>query len=271
MGSAEVGVVAIRPGLTLSYAAQGDPSRTAVVFLPGPTDSWRSYAPVLERLPSSTRAIAVSQRGHGDSAKPPNGYAIADFAGDVVPLLDALGVDQAVLAGHSGSSPVVRRVALDDPGRVAGLVLEASPTTLRGNAGLHTFIDSVVSTLQDPIDRDLARSFLADTSSDDLAPELIDELVAELVKVPVRVWKETFAGLAEYDDGAELEHLEAPTLLLWGDADRIVTREMQDTLAARIQHAELHVYEGVGHTPRWEAPDRFSADVAAFAALCGFA
>ena len=128
-------------GLTLSYAEQGERSRQALVLLPGPTDSWRSYEPVLARLPSSVRAVAVSQRGHGDSDKPMTGYRVEDFAADVVPFLDVLGIDRAVLAGHSGSCPVVRRVAIDQPERVAGLVLEASPTTLHGDPRLEEFVD----------------------------------------------------------------------------------------------------------------------------------
>jgi non-heme chloroperoxidase len=120
--------------VTLSFVTQGDESGPVLVLLPRPTDSWRSYEPVLERLPSSIKAIAVSQRGHGDSDKPTTGYRVEDFASDVMALLDALGVERAVLGGHSGSCLVARRVAIDKPERVAGLVLEASPTTLRGDA-----------------------------------------------------------------------------------------------------------------------------------------
>ena len=79
----------------------------AVLMLPGPTDSWRSYQPILGLLPRSVRAIAVSQpgQGHGASDKPETGYRVEDFAADVVPLLDALNVERAVLAGHSGAAP----------------------------------------------------------------------------------------------------------------------------------------------------------------------
>ena len=116
------------------------------------------------------------------------------FASDVVPLLDALGVDRAVLAGHSGSCLVARRVAIDHPERVAGLVLEASPTTLVGDTKLQRFVESVVLHLEDPIAADFARSFVVDTSSDDMAPEVVDQFVEDLLKVPARVWRETSRG-----------------------------------------------------------------------------
>jgi non-heme chloroperoxidase len=256
--------VTLASGTRLSCAATGPESGPGAVLLPGPTDSWRSYVPVLDLFPSSIRAIAVSQRGHGDSDKPASGYRVEDFAADVVPLLDELGVERAVLAGHSGSCLVARRVAIDHPERIAGLVLEASPTSLRGDAGLEAFVTAVVSNLHDPIDAAFARSVVVGTSSEDLAPELLDQLVNDLLRVPARVWKEMFAGLLAYDDLAQLGTVTAPTLLIWGDADGLVNREMQDTLAQLIRNAELRVYEGVGHTPRWEDASRFSSDVVDF-------
>jgi non-heme chloroperoxidase len=261
--------VTLATGITLSYAAQGESSGPVLVFLPGPTDSWRSYEPVLARLPSWVRAVAVSQRGHGDSDKPASGYRVQDLADDVVDLLDSLGVERAVLAGHSGSCPVARRVAIDHPERVSGLVLEASPTTLRGDAGFERFLGSVVSNLTDPIDRTFATSFIADTSTGGLEPEVIDRLADELLKVPARVWMQMFGDLSEYDDLHELDRIAAPTLLIWGDADRLVTRDMQTELGTRIPSAEVLVYATVGHTPRWEDPARFAQDVASFVAASG--
>jgi len=253
----------LRSGTTLSYAERGDPTGPVVVLLPGPTDSWLSYQPVLDHLPPAIRAVAVSQRGHGDSDKPAAGYRVEDFAADVVPFLDALGVEHAVLAGHSGSCLTVRRVAIDAPERVAGMVLEAAPMTLRDER-LAGFVTSVVARLEDPVDPGFARSFVVDTASEALGQELLDRLVAELLKVPAPVWKEMFAALIEDDDTDELGLIAAPARLLWGDGDGLVTREMQDELLQALPAAELVVYAGIGHTPRWEVPARFAADVAAF-------
>jgi non-heme chloroperoxidase len=255
-------MVGLDSGVTLSFSEQGPVGAPTVVLLPGPTDSWRSYGPVVASLPKSVRSVAVSLRGHGGSSKPQTGYRIEDLALDVVPLLDALGIERAVLAGHSGSCLVARRVALDAPHRVRGLVLEASPTTLRGDADLLRFVDRVVSGLSDPVDREFARSFIADTSSADLTAELVDMLVEDLLEVPVVAWREMFASLLEYDDTAELARITAPVTLIWGDADPLVTREAQDELVRLLPLAELRVYEGAGHTPRWQQPGRFARDIA---------
>ena len=260
----EVSTVTIGTGPTLSYAEQGNGSGPALVLLPGPTDSWLSYEPVLARIPPSIRVIAVSQRGHGDSDKPATGYRVEDFAADVVPLLDTLRIERAILVGHSGSCLVARRVAIDEPERVAGLVLEASPTTLHGNPQLTEFVESIISGLEDPIDPEFARSVIVDTSSDEVGPELLALLAGEILKVPARVWREMFADLLQYDDTPDLGRITAPTLLIWGDADEIVPRGMQEQLTRRISRADLVVYPGVGHAPRWEDPARFASDVVAF-------
>lgn len=261
-----VSTVALGHGLALSCATQGDEGGPVLVLLPGPTDSWPSYEGVLRQIPQSIRVVAVSQRGHGDSDKPAGGYGVEHFAADVVSLLDCLGIERAVLAGHSGSCMVARRVAIDHPDRIAGLVLEASPTTVRGHAALNDFVTSVVSGLEDPIDPTFARSFVTSTSTDALAPDVLDRLVGELLKVPARVWKEMFGALLTYDDVPELGRIIAPTLLVWGADDGLVGREMQELLVGRIPTVELLTYAGVGHTPRWEEPTRFADDVAAFTA-----
>jgi pimeloyl-ACP methyl ester carboxylesterase len=208
--------------------------------------------------------MAVSFRGHGSSDKPSTGYSVNDLATDVEELLEVCGIEKAVIAGHSGSCLVARRVALDVPERTVGLVLEGSPVTLRGNVRLAEFVRSVVMRLEDPIDPGFARSFLADTSSAALDAGLLDKLIDDLLEVPTHVWRELFASLLDYDDVAELERISVSTLLIWGDADSLVTREVQDELARLLVRSQLLVYAGIGHTPRWEDPGRFVADVAAF-------
>jgi non-heme chloroperoxidase len=186
-----------------------------------------------------------------------------------VRLLDALAIDRAVLAAHSGACMTARRVALDHPDRVAGLVLEASPTTLVGDAALEAFVTSVVDALADPIDPDFAREWIGDTSSEATAerPET-DLLVAEVLKVPAHVWKETFGSLLTYDDTSELWGIAVPTRLIWGSADQLVTQDAQEALVRLIRSANLSVYAGSGHAPRWDEPDRFADEVGAFTIDC---
>jgi non-heme chloroperoxidase len=258
--------VALSTQVALSLVDLGDRrSSSVLVLLPGLSDSWRSYEAVLPHLPRSIRTIAISQRGHGDSDKPQTHYSIRDFAADLQGILDALGVRRAVVAGHSSASIVARRFALDHPERVAGLVLEGSFLHL---VGVPDEVKRTLAALTDPIAREFVRDFNAGTFVHPPAAAFVDAMVDESLKAPARVWRESFASLLEYDDARELPALAAPTLIVWGDRDGIIDRRATEALARSIPSSKLLAYGNVGHTPHWEAPERFARDVAAFVEQC---
>ena len=74
----------------------------------------------------------------------------------------------------------------------------------------------------------------------------------------------TFEGLLEDDAFGELNRIDAPALIVWGDRDAFLTRHDQEMLAAAIAGSELVVYPGAGHAVYWEAPDRVASDLATF-------
>lgn len=247
--------------VSLEYVDVGARSSDALILLPGLSDSWRSYELVLPHLPSTFRTIAVSQRGHGNSDKPENGYTVRDFAADLNALLDALAIRRAVIAGHSSASIVARRFALDHPEKVAGLVLEG--TFVRLGEGAVTFAAKLAA-LEDPISQAFARDLMSPTFGRAVSKEFVDAMIEESLKAPARVWRQTFASLLDYDDSAEVATLDVPTLVIWGDKDAIIDRAATEALVRVIRDSKLVVYEGIGHSPHWEDPARFAHDVAAF-------
>src|SRR5688572_4752201 len=89
-------------GVRLHYAERGDREGEAIIFLHGYSDSWFSFSRVLPLLSPSYHAIALTQRGHGDSDKPECCYTVDDFAADVDAFMDAVGIERATVVGHSG-------------------------------------------------------------------------------------------------------------------------------------------------------------------------
>ena len=83
--------------------------------------------------------------------------------------------------------------------------------------------------------------------------------------MPARVWRATFEGFLDADFSGALGAIEAPALIVWGDGDSFCPRSDQEALAAAISGSRLVVYRGAGHTLHWEEPDRFAADLVAFA------
>src|SRR5690606_6022132 len=116
-------VVVSRSGLCLECAECGDDAAPAVLMLHGVTDSWRSFEGVMRGLPPDVRGVALTQRGHGGSEKPEEGYRTRDFARDVVEVADALRLERFALLGHSLGATNAMRVAIDHPERVSALVL----------------------------------------------------------------------------------------------------------------------------------------------------
>jgi pimeloyl-ACP methyl ester carboxylesterase/tetratricopeptide (TPR) repeat protein len=254
--------IEVRPGTTLAYVESGDPGGTPVVLLHGYTDSWRSFERVLPYL-SSFRVLAVTQRGHGRSDKPAHGYEPADFARDVAAFMDAVGVEQSVLVGHSMGATVAQRFAIDHPGRLLALVLEGAFLPRPGNRVLEEFWTEV-QTLRDPIDPGFVRGFQESTLAQPVPREFFQTVVGESLQVPARVWHAALRPYVSLDFVPELRGVRAPTLVIWGDRDAFTPRAAQDGLVAAINGSRLSVYEGAGHSPHWEEPDRFAGEVASF-------
>lgn len=258
--------VDLRNRVTLRYAEHGNSSGIPLLLMPGLGDSWRSFNPVIEYLPNSIRAFAITQRGHGDATHPQEGYGFDDFAADLDALMDALDLRAAVIAAHSASGFFAQRFAIDHAERILGLVFIGSPLTLRDHTGLQEAWDSTISKLADPVDPGFVRDMQAGTLAKPIPEEFFETLVAEMMKVPARVWREGFQHLLQEDLTEELNHIQVPTLIVWGDRDAVVSRADQDALMAAIKGSRLLVYAGVGHSPHWEEPDRFASDLAAFIA-----
>lgn len=251
-------------GPRLQYVEQGDRSGVPMVLLHGYTDSWRSFELVLPHLPPEVRAFAVTLRGHGDAARPADGYRPRDFAADIARLMELLGIGAAVIAGHSMGSSIAQRFALDHPERTLGLALLGSLGAWQRNPSVVELWDAVAA-LEDPVDPAFVREFQASTISRPVAAGVLDTAVQESLKVPARVWRATCEGFLQEDLAEQLGAIGAPALVIWGDADPFGPRAAQEQLVRAIERAELVVYEGAGHAMHWEEPARVAADLARFA------
>jgi non-heme chloroperoxidase len=249
--------------LELPYVEQGDGAGSPILFVHAIADSWHAFERVLSHLPKSVRAIAVTQRGHGDASRPTSGYRPRDFAADLLAFMDALQLGAAVIVGGSSGGLVARRFAIDHPERTLGLVLMGSPFSLRDKPGAVEIWD-VVSRLEDPIDAGWLREVTESIIVRPVPQSFIETLVRESLKVPARVWKATFEGLMEDESSEELDKIWAPTLILWGDRDTILPRSDQEAYATAIPRARLVIYPGAGHAFYWEEPQRVASDLVAF-------
>jgi pimeloyl-ACP methyl ester carboxylesterase len=249
----------------LQYLERGTASGVPLVFLHGVTDSCRSFEPLLDRLPDTLHAFAISQRGHGGSTKPASGYFYTDMAEDLRGFLDELQLPAAVIVGHSMGSMVAQRFAASYPDRVAGLVLMGTFRTIHNDPALEAFWTTTLTALEDPVDPAIVREFQLSTLARPVPPDFLETVISESLRVPARVWRATFRGFLDTPDFTkELAALGAPTLVAWGDRDTYCPQEDQEWLRDVIPQSRLLVYSGAGHAFHWEDPDRFAADLVAF-------
>ncbi len=257
--------VQLKTGVRLQYAEQGNPKGWPVILLHGYSDSWVSYSRILPLIDKKYRVLVPTQRGHGDSDRPASGYTFPDFAADVIAFMDAKGLRQATIVGHSMGSFVAQHVAVAAPERVSKLVLVGSATNVHNNVVRE--LQREVDGLSDPVSPKFVREFQYSVISQPVPAEFMDQVIQESLKVPARVWKDVMVGMLASPRKLDFSKVAAPTLIVWGDRETVFPdRSEQEALRKGIPNAVLKVYEGSGHCPNWEQPERFVRDLEAFLA-----
>lgn len=109
-------------GITLRYRDWGGEG-APIVLLHGLSSSLRIWDFVAPILAERFRVFAVDQRGHGLSTKPDDGYGFADVTGDLAAFVALLGLDRAIVAGHSWGGNVAAQFGAGYPEATRGLVL----------------------------------------------------------------------------------------------------------------------------------------------------
>lgn len=117
-------------GLHLAYRRRPG-TRIPLVVLHGTAATGAYWERLLGHLPAAWDVLMPDLRGHGQSDKPGDGYGFSEVAGDVLALLDALGIDRIFLAGHSWGGKAAFRLAADHPGVVQHLIA-IDPMALAG-------------------------------------------------------------------------------------------------------------------------------------------
>ena len=254
--------VLLKTGVRLRYAYKGDPSGTPVILLHGYGDSWFSYSRLLPLLDKKYRIYIPDQRGHGDSDRPVGGYALQQFAADIVAFMDAMNVKDAAIVGHSMGSFIAQHVAVLAPERVNRLVLIGSATKIRN--GVVEGLQREITGLTDPVSEKFVREFQASVTFKPVPPAFFEVIVKESLKLPAPVWRQVMAEMLAPEAEVDLKKIKNRTLIIWGDKESIFPRSEQDMLTSALRNSVLKVYADIGHVPVWEAPEQVAKDLQEF-------
>jgi pimeloyl-ACP methyl ester carboxylesterase len=258
-------------GNRVHYRDEGPRDAPVLVLLHGTFSSLHTWDGWVDELADDYRVVRPDLPGHGlTGPHPEDDYEMAAYVAFVGGFLDALDIDECVLAGNSRGGEIAWRFALDHPERVTGLVLLDSmgfPLELDGPFGVVElpWLPNLVSRLTP---RRLVRRSVRDVYGDPsrVSPELVDRY-HDLVRREGN--RDAHVELVRRDVNAahrheELGDLEVPTLVLWGEEDYWIPPWFAEKFADAIPDVEVVTYEDAGHAPMEEIPGRTAADVRRF-------
>ena len=248
-------------------AERGRGSRT-LVFLHGIGGDHRAFAGQLEHFAAGARAIAWDMPGYG--ASPPlERMTFAGLAQALLVLLDARGVERAVVVGHSMGGMVAQELVASFPDRVAALVLYAT-TPAFGAAGGVWQRQFLVSRLR-PLDEgktpaDLAPGLVAGIVGDEPDPKGVAQAVECMSAIKSDAYRAALHCLVTFNRRDSLGGIRCPTLGLAGERDRVVSPAIVEHMAEAIPGATYRVIPGAGHLANLERPTAFDAALQEFLA-----
>lgn len=259
----EVKEISLSTGVKLQYVEQGAPTGVPVIFLHGICDSWHSFKMVLRYLPGNIHAFSLTQRGHGDSEKPLSGYASTDFAADVAAFIRQKKLGSAVVVGHSMGGVHAQTFATRYPQLIRALVIVDSDPSFGTIPGMKSFQLEVMQ-LQGKISWEYMDAFQKACISRPIDSAFYRLLVDEGVKIPLYVFQAAMNGIVDTDFTGSLPNLQCPVLVFWGDKDAFCDRRGQEIFAQKIKKLTMKIYEGIGHSPNWQEPERMAKDITQF-------
>lgn len=173
---------------------------------------------------------------------------ISAYAADVMDFLDAVGIERAIIGGHSMGGAIVQQLALDCPERVAGLILVGTGAKLPVSAYI---LDHMLS------DFDEVVTFLIKHMYGETATEALIRLGYDIMAAnPPHVLLGDFLACNDFDTRPRLTEIAAPALVLGGSEDRMTPPDFAGYLAGHLPHSELHIIPRSGHMIMSEFPDQ---------------
>lgn len=234
----------------LHHVIDGAEDAPAVVLFPSLGSTLEMWEPQVAPLAEHFRVIRVDPRGHGRSPVPPGPYTIDDLGGDVLELLDTLGVDQASYVGISLGGAVGLWLAENAPDRFHRFALLCPPAGPADNAQMWTDRAATVRAegTRAITDMTLGRWFLPDFGD-------VDAIRQQLLDTPDEGYAACCEALGTTDLRDKLADITAPVLLITTEQDTSVPPETVIPLASAIPGAHLEIVQNAAHLVTYSHPE----------------
>ncbi|OGN93027.1 MAG: hypothetical protein A2Z75_07955 [Chloroflexi bacterium RBG_13_50_10] len=256
--------------INIYYEVHGDGETLALVMGLGGGLPWVFRQ--IQALSQQYQVLAFDNRGTGGSDAPDIPYTMEMMAGDLAGLLEAVGVKNAHIFGISMGGMIAQHFALLYPQKVKSLILGA--TTCGGTRRIMPDMEAIkvlfdMEGMQKlpPEERAkqtlpfvFSRAFLH--NNQDVIEQLLEKMVGHIS--PQHGYMRQVEAVVGHDTYERLPEIKVPTLVIAGDADKLVPVENSRLIASRIPNAELVILEKMGHGFNIEAADTVNDAVLRF-------
>jgi pimeloyl-ACP methyl ester carboxylesterase len=255
------------PGAEVNYVdvGEGEP----ILFIHGISGCWQNWLENLPHLSRGRRAIALDLPGFGASPMPSWPIDMPAYGRLVHDFCEKLGIEGATVVGNSMGGFVAVEAATTAPGRFSRLVLVSAAGILntwspeaRATATAYAWkrfgpqvADRGEWIVSHPRCR---RLFWAPfvRFPDRLRADLLVEQMAGGLRGPA--FGDALRALLRHDIRERLGTIETPTMIVWGQSDRVIPMAAALSYHRRIPHSRLEIFERTGHVPQLERPARFN-------------
>ncbi len=273
--------VAIGNGVTVHLRDEGPKDAPAIILLHGSNADLHTWEPWVQALKGQYRVIRFDQVGHGlTGPDPKHDYSRDNYVADILEVADALGLKQFVLGGNSMGGKHALAFAVAHPERLTGLVLvdgsggpmikidrkkDDEGGSSSGNIGFKIAQTPGINLLVEQITpRSLiAQSLEQSVSVKSVASEAAVTRYWELLRYPGnrRATLKRFGYPYDPLTETEIAAVTTPTLILWGEEDRLIPVEAGQWLAKTMPNNALVIYPKIGHLPHEEAVEATLGDL----------
>jgi pimeloyl-ACP methyl ester carboxylesterase len=244
-----------------------------IVFIHGLSGSWQNWLEQVPVLAREHRVVTLDLPGFGGSPMPVGEITISRYARLLDGLLDQLGIDAAAVVGNSMGGFIGAELAIAFPQRVERLVLISA-------AGISTYADPRTTRALPALRRGerilAAGAAWMASRSDTVArrARLREATLALVVRHPGRLpaplaaeqlrgagkpgFLQALESILDYDFRERLPEIACPTLIVWGDGDRLINVRDADVFAELISGSRLVIFEDTGHMAMLERPAAFN-------------
>jgi pimeloyl-ACP methyl ester carboxylesterase len=219
--------------------------------------------PVAERLQADYQVILMESRGTGESQHTPKGNNHAQYAADVIGLLDHLAIERVTFAGHSLGGGIGYILALDYPKRLERLVLMA-PIPAQGVGEItpelreQRLAERRLGDRAAVLARYRAMQFRADVETDAWFHDRVDHIF----NVSDGHFEGSAQAMRDLNVVDRLHEIHTPTLMIAGAVDNLLKPDLLDFM--RLPNATLEVLARAGHEVAVHEPDRVAQAIRSF-------